>query len=303
MRFLIEDAEPGDGGRGPSTTGRPRGRSGHHGGRGRRGEGFGQGFGAGFGAGFGPGGFGPRGRGRGPRARRAAGERGGPAGLVRRAAARRLVHRSRPDHRRPRRDPGRGHAARRRHRRRGRRERHRGGPARPDRPLARADPRAADRRRRGGRAPLRAQGRLGRADRGHPRGVHVAGRAGDDAPAPARARGPGHPDRLGRRPQPVRGPGLVRRAGGAERRRVAGSAARGAGERPAAARAGPGRRAGRAAAVGSPTRADLRVGGRQPTGARSARPPARRPPVVDRAPFGRRPAGGAIRHRLRADAR
>ena len=53
MRFLIEDAEPGDGGRGPSTTGRPRGRSGHHGGRGRRGEGFGQGFGAGFGAGFG----------------------------------------------------------------------------------------------------------------------------------------------------------------------------------------------------------------------------------------------------------
>ena len=95
MRFLIEDAGFGDGGRGPSKAGRPRGRSGHHGGRGSRGEGsgFGPGFGAGFGSGFGPGGFGPRGRGRGRERDVPPVSRSGPAGLVRRAAARRLVHR------------------------------------------------------------------------------------------------------------------------------------------------------------------------------------------------------------------
>ncbi len=112
-------------------------------------------------------------------------------------------------------------------------------------PVPRGDPRGPHGDRPAGRAPLRAQGGLGRADRGHRRrrrrggALHDAVRAGDDAAAPARAARPGHPGRRRGGPLALGGPGVGGGAGGRPHRAVARRAARGHEHRRRAPCAGP----------------------------------------------------------------
>ena len=127
--------------------------------------------------------------------------------------------------------------------------------------LPRGHPRPAHRDRPRGRAPLRAQGGLGRRVRRPAGPVHPPVRAGDDPAAPARAPGARHPGRGRRRPVAVRGAGLGGAAGRSAQRGLAARAARGDGAGAAGARAGArSRPATRPDRVGSSSATSLAIG-------------------------------------------
>src|SRR5216683_1911315 len=115
----------------------------------------------------------------------------------------------------------------------------RGGPGGQDRPLPGRDARGAreDRPRR--RAPLPAQGRLGRSLRRRDQDLHHLEPSGDDPPADAGAVRSRHPGGGGGRQEPERRPGLVRPAGRDAPIGLAGGTAGGPGQGRRGAQQGP----------------------------------------------------------------